>query len=237
MKSYQFPAAVRDHSVTQGTVKHVLLTLATYVDDNGECYPSHKALARATGLSRRTIERVMKEIPANELQVVEKGKAAGHSTKYRITVNSRHADGSQTLNSRHGDGSTPVNLSLNSRHGDGLTTNELPIELPKARKRAPSPSLASDAREVVISPELDTPQFRKSWAEWLEYRKQIKKPLNPLSQQKQLNKLKFWGSARAVAAINHSIANGWIGIFEPQGQNGHKSKLRTSLDESGLPRL
>jgi hypothetical protein len=222
MKSYQFPAAVRDHSVTEGTVKHVLLTLATYANDNGECYPSHKALARATGLSRRTIERVMKEIPANELQVVEKGKAAGHSTKYRLTVNSRHADGSQTLN---------------SRHGDGLTTNELPIELPKARKRAPSRSLASDARQVVILPELDTPQFRKSWAEWLEYRKQIKKPLSPLSQQKQLNKLKFWGSARAVAAINHSIANGWIGIFEPQGENGHKSKLRTSLDESRLPRL
>jgi Helix-turn-helix domain len=248
MKSYQYPAAVREHSVTQGAAKHVLLTLATYADDNGECYPSHATLASNTGLSLRTIERVMKEIPADELQVVQKGKAAGRPTVYRITVNPRQADGcqvpnsrqndnSQDNNSRHGDGSTPVNLSLNSRHGDGLTTNELPIEVPKARKPAPSVSSDAGSREVMIPPGLDTSEFRKSWAEWLEYRKQSKKPLKPLSQQKQLNELNSLGPDRAIAAINHSIARSYQGVFEPRGQNGHKSKLRTPLDESRLPRL
>jgi hypothetical protein len=247
MKSYQFPAAVRDHSVTQGTAKHILLTLATYANDNGECYPSHKALSRATGLSRRTIERLMKEIPANELQVVEKGKATGYPTRYRITINSRHDVGSYEPNcrqnddshdndSRHHEASTPANLSLNSRHVDALTYKELPTELPKPAKLASSPSSTACA-VPLIPPELDTREFRKSWCEWLEFRRQIEKPLKPLSQQKQLNEFKSWGPDRAIAAINHSIARGYQGICEPNGQNGQKPRLGKSLDASRLPRL
>lgn len=62
---------------------------------------------------------------------------------------------------------------------------------------------------------LDTTKFRQAWAEYEEHRRQIRKKLTPLATKKLINKLETWGHDRSVLAIEHSIANGWTGIFEP----------------------
>jgi len=79
------------------------------------------------------------------------------------------------------------------------------------------------------------PDFlKKPWAEWEQHRQEKKKPLTPLAKKKQLAALVEMGEARAVAAINHSIANGYQGIFEPrpEGRNRfEKPKLTKELLE------
>lgn len=57
--------------------------------------------------------------------------------------------------------------------------------------------------------------FLKAWDEFRTHRRQIKKPLTPLAEEKSLAMLEEMGERRALAAINHTIAKGWQGLREP----------------------
>jgi hypothetical protein len=70
--------------------------------------------------------------------------------------------------------------------------------------------------ELVFPDSLKSEEFQKAWSEWGAHRKQIKKRMTPLQEQKLLKQLEAWGAKRAIAAIEYSIANGWRGIFEPE---------------------
>ena len=70
-----------------------------------------------------------------------------------------------------------------------------------------------------IPKELDTPEFREAWGEWLAYRIEKRKPVTPRSARMSFKTLMDMGPPRAVAAIQHSIGNGYQGIFEGN-QNG-----------------
>ena len=63
---------------------------------------------------------------------------------------------------------------------------------------------------------LETDLFRRTFDEWLAHRRESKKPTTRRAVAMQLKRLADMGSERAVTAINHSIANGWTGIFEPE---------------------
>jgi hypothetical protein len=65
--------------------------------------------------------------------------------------------------------------------------------------------------EGAFPSNLDTVEFRLVWAEWLGYRKNLK----PATIARQLAKLAVWGPARAAAALNHTITQGYAGIVEP----------------------
>jgi hypothetical protein len=61
--------------------------------------------------------------------------------------------------------------------------------------------------------------FKAAWARWEQHRREIGKRLTPTSVRQQFAKLAGMGEARAVAAIEHSIANGYQGIYEPTGRS------------------
>ena len=63
---------------------------------------------------------------------------------------------------------------------------------------------------------LKAEKFQKVWAEWVKHRTEIRKPLKPTQITKQLKRLGSLGEAKAIAALNHTIANGWQGIREPE---------------------
>ena len=67
-----------------------------------------------------------------------------------------------------------------------------------------------------IPKELGSARFSSVWDQWLQHRKEIRKPLTPTSTTQQLKKLATWGEDRAIAAIEHTIASGWQGIREPE---------------------
>ena len=71
--------------------------------------------------------------------------------------------------------------------------------------------------KTPLPPELDTPEFRKAWDEWLHYRKEKRKPVSDLAASKQIQSLVAVGVVAAIAAIERSIANDWQGIF-PNGE-------------------
>lgn len=62
---------------------------------------------------------------------------------------------------------------------------------------------------------LDTPEFAAIWQLWKKYRVEIRKRITPTTERMQLKRLAAWGAKKAIFAIERSIENGWIGLFEP----------------------
>ena len=75
--------------------------------------------------------------------------------------------------------------------------------------------------------------FIKAWNKWLDYREEIKKPLKSATRKSQMDFLKTYNEAEAVAIIMQSIRNGWQGLFEINKQtHGAKTNFsKRSADE------
>lgn len=67
-----------------------------------------------------------------------------------------------------------------------------------------------------------------TWAEFVEHRRAIRKPLGKLSAQKNLNVLAAMSPADQRRAVDATIANNWVGIFPPKGTSNGKNE--TALD-------
>lgn len=105
----------------------------------------------------------------------------------------------------------------------GESGDSAPIQSGKrgrVRGSAPS-SYRPDTNPLPIK--LDTAEFRAAWVEWCSHRAENKKRLTPTMVKRQLLALAEMGQPRAIAAIHHSIAHGWQGIFEPKGEAGQRS--------------
>jgi len=74
-----------------------------------------------------------------------------------------------------------------------------------------------------IPAELDSPEFKVIWSEWQRHRTEKRQTLTPTAVRRQLKELAKMGADRAVAAIGHSITQGWTGIFEPGVQAAAQS--------------
>ena len=86
--------------------------------------------------------------------------------------------------------------------------------------------------ETALPEELDTPDFRKAWSEWTEYRRESKKKLTKSTITRQLGSLAKLGEEAAIASIDQSISNGWTGLFEPKGDAARPSGV--TIDEAFL---
>lgn len=90
-----------------------------------------------------------------------------------------------------------------------------------------------DPKSVAIPQDLITGSFPRMWENWIEHREEIKKPLTQKAAEMALKKLEAMGSPRAVAALQHSIGNGWQGIFEPSEKpsGAKEGRNRDAFDE------
>ena len=63
-----------------------------------------------------------------------------------------------------------------------------------------------------------------AWNQWVQYRKEIKKPLKPASMRAAMKSLVKHGVMQA-AVVERSIANGWQGLFEIKTPPPHQSGI------------
>lgn len=87
-----------------------------------------------------------------------------------------------------------------------LVSNEGEVRIEKAE---------NTAAKIFLNPPLWLDA--KSWAEWIEHRKQIRKALTPLSVKKQLEQLEKWkeDGHDLTTVIDHCISKGYTGLFLP----------------------
>lgn len=74
------------------------------------------------------------------------------------------------------------------------------------------------------------PEFALVWNEWIQYRREIKKPYrSDKSIERQLN----WfvrnrlTVEQAIECIEEAIRNGWQGIFLPKNNSGNGQRANT----------
>ena len=175
----------------QPTTKIILLVLADYADENGECFPSWtKIMQRASVKNRHTVARHLKIL--EEDGVITRERRFDNSNIYRLFL----SDAPSTKNVPGISNDTRVVIPDNTRvviSRSTLTTNKPP----------------HNHQEVSLIPEwIDV----TAWNEWETHRKEIKKKLTKSTRDKQLKFLsKHKENHREI--IEQSIMNGWAGLF------------------------
>ena len=77
--------------------------------------------------------------------------------------------------------------------------------------------------------DLATDNFRAAWDDWTAYRREARlKAYVPRGIKQQLKRLKEFGHDRAIAAIDHSIAQQFQGIYEPSGRGAGRTSSETA---------
>jgi hypothetical protein len=91
------------------------------------------------------------------------------------------------------------------------------------------------ARASPSIPEtLQTPAFEAAWGRWLEYRREIRKPVTPTMAASQLRQMEKWGESHAIATIEHTIGRGWWGLREPEASRGQGPPRQASPPLKGV---
>ena len=116
-----------------------------------------------------------------------------------------------------------------------LSRGEAEAETEADTEKKQNKDNGADAPGVEIPASLDTPEFRKACTQFHNHRKELRKPLRPTGERALLTKLTGWGVQKAVAALNASVANGWVGVFEPREEihYGKRTRPTTAADHAG----
>lgn len=84
-----------------------------------------------------------------------------------------------------------------------------------------------------VPEELQTPEVKIAWDEWIRHRQDIRQPLTPLAATKVFNQLRAWGAKAWVCAVNNAISSAWRGLYEPRHNgngNGGYSRQPSTRD-------
>ena len=115
-----------------------------------------------------------------------------------------------------------------------ITPRQISSDPPPENNRPPAGKLAPygnkdnnrDIKTLLLPPLPHSEAFGTVWTDWVEYRKERKKPLTPTTIKQQLDFLSNLNENDATQSIILSIRNGWLGIFPPSGTTNKQSKYQ-----------
>jgi len=89
---------------------------------------------------------------------------------------------------------------------------------------------------AVPEPPFTSEAFAAAWSDWVQFRKEIKKPLTPTMIKAQFKDFAEKGEERSIAMIRHTIRRGWWGLREEDGGNsGHPQFSPKRPTQAGAP--
>lgn len=122
------------------------------------------------------------------------------------------------VNSSQVNTTPPYPPSPDGKGEDGVSTSASPAQ--SKTKSSPKPDRPKRDQKfdpiTATASEPWSPELRNAWADWAAHRREKRSPLTPTMTRGLVDKFSEWGEKRAIAAIKHSIANGWQGLFEPE---------------------
>ena len=195
---------------TLSITEKVVYGIISALDNEEGCYASNGYIARTLQISDRQIKNILKTlIDYNLVKRIEiDGKRILRTVEKQALVGviDYQGKGSEVPRGRK---------STSRRGGSKLPTDRTVDKI-------------VDNKEIILP--YASQEFKDGWEKWLEYRRQIKKPLAPFTQMEQLKMLESWGNeGKSIASINKSIAFGWQGLFTVKEEH---SKTLTNTDHS-----
>ena len=106
---------------------------------------------------------------------------------------------------------------------------------PRTQNPEPTHGLTQGVNPSLIPNSLSTPKFTEAWENWVQHRKEIKKPLTVKSVEMQMKEFVTWGPTGAVEAIEYTIKKGWQGIRRPESETNSKpSRKSYATDKTAI---
>jgi len=114
---------------------------------------------------------------------------------------------------------------------DKFDKRSKPATLPAVKQKPKAKFDASEVDFIGLN--------RNSWLEWVQYRKEKKKPITKAAAKKQVETLLAFDEMTQKQMIDNSIANDYQGIFEPKpsfngSQNYNQNDTRNLTIEHQL---
>lgn len=208
----------------------VLAHLSRRAGKDGICHPGIRSISQTCRISRGTVGTVLESL--EKRRFIATSKRHGLLTEYTVTTESGIAatvliQGTPTVSIQGTDCPNPRHGLYQSK-ARKVIHEDNPLKVIQGAKRK-----RFDARTVSLPFSSDA--FQTAWNEWCRHRSEIRKPLTATSTAKQLATIATIGEPRAIAAISHSIENGWQGIFEPKA--GHSPKKQHANTAQHDPRF
>jgi len=214
-----------------GNTKLVALCLADWANDTGEIIGiSNQAVAKKTGLGLRTVQRSIHEI--TQLGWLEGAGTHIGGRGIRATYRMKQP-------AIKGANLTPFIELRKPRQSDTLLDDEIPEKTSKLPKKPRSKNHAKLAPKYIYINYLQgegagMDLLEDTWMQFVDYRKDIKKPLTERAALLALRKLKEYESQgqEPWRIINQSILNHWVGLFPVKD----KEKPATGAAAAGYSR-
>jgi len=227
-------------SPAEGADRLVLLALADFADEAGNCFGSWGKLEEKTRLARATVARCLRRLQdRGELIMVEKGhrKLAGDGAEasiwkipgvsaemgLRMRPVSERDPSSVRMRPKWCQNETPTirNIKERNKGADAPAPATSSPSLPISEKAAPKPKKAPAPKfDPASIPLPHGPGFQKWWLHFVEHRsnpiKGRRNPLTPLAAKIILGELAAVNEQQAVESIKKCIAAGWVKPFPPE---------------------
>lgn len=163
--------ALKQSAVKRGE-KMVLVALANYADENGECFPSHKRLAEDTGYTRQGVGKVIRhleDIGLLEINSRDRENGSRTSNVYVLSMGATTVAGKATTVARGATGGNNIEPSFN--HNPPVPSEQPPPKVQSKATRLPDdwqPSaddVAFAEQEGLSSDEIsrECGKFRDYW--------------------------------------------------------------------------
>jgi len=244
-------------SSAEGADRLVLLALADFADEAGNCFGSWGKLEEKTRLARATVARCLRRLQdRGELIMVEKGhrKLAGDGAEasiwkipgvsaemgLRMRPVSERDPSSVRMRPKWCQNETPTirNIKERNKGADAPAPATSSPSLPISEKAAPKPKKAPAPKfDPASIPLPHGPGFQKWWLHFVEHRsnpiKGRRNPLTPLAAKIILGELAAVNEQQAVESIKKCIAAGWVKPFPPEPPTAPKL---VTLPPQGQPK-
>lgn len=195
------------------TPKAVLICLADYADDQGQCWPSIDTITQFTCFGRTAVITAIRWL--EDHGAVNADRTNGRHTAYQVTPDQYAC--------RTGTPPGPVRLPNKPvREADGTSTGG--GLYPSGRRTLTTnnhqePPIKATTKHVVA---IELPAWlpKSAWRDWCDHRKAIKSAMTPKAAELSIAKLAEYRE-RGIApelVINNAIERGWRGLYPPHGQ-------------------
>lgn len=227
------PAQVFQHKTLSTTAK-VVYGVVDALDNDDGCFASNAYLSKHLGLSVRQLQAVLLEL--QDACLIRRMDVEGKRiirTVEKVALQNALSD-SQVTRSEGGAENCTGGVKKTARGGCGKPhtySKEDNKEVINTKGQSVNIDSIPWTSELPFSSEA----FSKAWQSWLDYRKELKKPLKDATVKAQWKEFVKWGEAGAIASIEQSIKNGWQGLFEPRaGFSKGNTNVLTARDHEAF---
>jgi hypothetical protein len=196
----------------------VMLCLADHADDDGKCYPAIKRICERTGMGQRGVQNVLRRLEADGLLTIQNGGGRHVRNGYTLTINTAP---DAPLRDEKPRTENPVS-GAETPHP--ITETPHPITINPAPD-APEPSVTIKEPSVSKTREALLTVLRPETADAFIAHRQAKRS-KMTDHAAGLIAKSLQGHPDPDAVVNHSIMNGWTGVFPDSFKSNSQQKAK-----------